>query len=257
MKKQLAGLALLVLCALQACSQQADANKQTAAKETEQSNTPKMKVEIWSDVMCPFCYIGKRKFEAALEKFPNRNNIEIVWKSFQLNPDLKTDPSKNTLQHLSESKGWSMDYTRETVAYVSNMAKEVGLNYDFDHAVVANSFDAHRLIQLAKSKGLGDAMEERLFKAYFTEGKNTADHTVLTQLAVEIGLNESDVKTTLSSDAFAKEVNQDLAEADQLRITGVPFFVFDRKYAVSGAQDSKVFADTLSKAWSTFAQQSR
>lgn len=213
-----------------------------------------MKVEIWSDVMCPFCYIGKRKFEAALAGFKNKDQVEITWKSFQLNPALKTDPSKNTVQHLAETKGWSMDYTKNTIAYVSNMANEVGLHYDFDKAVVANSFDAHRLIQMAKQQGKGDAAEERLFKAYFTEGKNTADHATLIALGKEIGLNETEVSKMLASDNFSKEVKQDLQEADQLGVSGVPFFVFDRKYAVSGAQNPDVFTQTLNKAWDDCAK---
>lgn len=214
-----------------------------------------MTVEIWSDVMCPFCYIGKRKFEAALAKFNQAGNIELVWKSFQLNPALKTDPSKNTVQHLAESKGWSMEYTNNTIAYVVNMAKEVGLDYHFDKAVVANSFDAHRLIQLAKSKGKGDAAEERLFKAYFTEGKNTADIPTLIQLGVEIGLDKTEIEAMLAGKQFAAEVLKDISEAEQIGVTGVPFFVFDRKFAVSGAQDTQVFLDTLNKAWETYAKE--
>lgn len=207
-----------------------------------------MKVEIWSDVMCPFCYIGKRKFEKALAEFPEKDQVEIEWKSFQLNPALKTDPSKNTIQHLAESKGWTMDYTKETINYVLNMAKEVGLSYDFEHAVVANSFDAHRLIQFAKTKSKGDAMEERLFKAYFTEGKNTADHQVLLQLALDCGLEKQSAEEVLSSDRFAEQVRTDIAESEKLGISGVPFFVIDRKFGISGAQDPKVFLDTLKKA---------
>jgi len=213
----------------------------------------KMKVEIWSDVMCPFCYIGKRKFEAALGTFENRDNIEIVWKSFQLQPGLKTDPSKSTVQHLAESKGWSMDQTRETIKYVTDMAEIVGLHYNFDKAVVANSFDAHRFIQFAKTKGKGDAAEEGLFKAYFTEGKNTADHAVLIQLGNEIGLDVDAVKQVLQGSDFTAEVNRDISESQQLGVSGVPFFVFDRKYAVSGAQDSKVFLENLNKAWKEHA----
>ena len=234
-----------------ACAQNS-ASESVKLQNSQITQTQKMKVGIWSDVMCPFCYIGKRKFEAALSNFKNKENIEIVWKSFQLNPSLKTDPSKNTLQHLSESKGWTMDYTRETVAYVTNMAKEVGLSYDFDKAVVANSFDAHRLIQMAKKTGKGDAAEEQLFKAYFTEGKNTADHPTLIALGKEIGLDENEVKKMLAGTEFSNEVVSDLSEAEKIGVSGVPFFVFDRKYAVSGAQDSKVFLDTLTKAWQNF-----
>ncbi len=216
--------------------------------------TKKMKVEIWSDVMCPFCYIGKRKFESALADFKYKDNIEVEWKSFQLNPNLKTDPSKNTVQHLAETKGWTMDYTRNTVKYVSEMAKGVGLNYDFDKAVVANSFDAHRFIQYAKTRGKGDAAEERLFKAYFTEGKNTADHATLIQLGTEIGLDAADVKKVLESSDFATEVNIDIRQAEQIGVSGVPFFVLDRKYAVSGAQDPNVFLSSLEKAWEDYSK---
>lgn len=212
-------------------------------------NAEKIKVEIWSDVMCPFCYIGKRKFEKALSDFKQKDQVEIVWKSFQLNADLKTDTTKNTIQHLAESKGWTMEYTNSTVQYVMEMAEGVGLHYDFNKAVVANSFDAHRLIQFAKSKGKGDAAEERLFKAYFTEGKNTADHTVLLQLGKEIGLDEAELRTVLSTDAFAKEVKADIQEAEQIGVSGVPFFVLDRKFAVSGAQDPEVFLKSLTKAF--------
>jgi predicted DsbA family dithiol-disulfide isomerase len=211
-------------------------------------SSEKIKVEIWSDVMCPFCYIGKRKFETDLAQFKDKDKVEIVWKSFQLNADLKTDPSKNTIQHLAESKGWTMEYTNSTVQHVMEMAEGVGLHYDFNKAVVANSFDAHRLIQFAKSKNKGDAAEERLFKAYFTEGKNTADHTVLLQLGKEIGLEETELKQVLDSDAFAKEVKNDIQEAEKIGVSGVPFFVFNRKYAVSGAQDPEVFLKSLIKA---------
>ncbi|MDI1355542.1 MAG: DsbA family oxidoreductase [bacterium] len=207
-----------------------------------------MKVEIWSDVMCPFCYIGKRKFEAALEEFDGADKVEVEWKSFQLNPALQTDPSKNTLQHLAESKGWSMAQTRETIQHVLQMAEGVGLHYDFDKAVVANSFDAHRLIQFAKKRNKGDAAEERLFKAYFTEGKNTADHKVLLQLGEEIGLKHEEISAMLKSNDFAEEVHKDITEAQAVGVRGVPFFVIDRKFAVSGAQDSKVFLNALTKA---------
>jgi len=228
-------------------------NSQTSQKISDILKIEKMKVEIWSDVMCPFCYIGKRKFEAALGAFENKENIEIEWKSFQLNADLKTDPSKNTIQHLAEAKGWTMEYTRNTIKYVTDMATGVGLHYDFDKAVVANSFDAHRFIQYAKTKGKGDAAEEALFKAYFTEGKNTADHSILIQLGKEIGLDGGAVKTVLSGNDFAVEVKRDIAESQQIGVNGVPFFVVDRKYAISGAQDSKVFLETLDKAWKEHA----
>jgi len=221
-----------------------------SGKKIEPKSSKKMKVEIWSDVMCPFCYIGKRKFEAALAKFEYKNHVEVIWKSFQLQPDMVTNPTKNTLEHLAESKGWTLAYTKQVTSQVVQMAKEVGLNYDFDKAVVANSFDAHRLSHFAKSKGKGDAIEEQLFKAYFIDGKNTADHATLTQLAVSIGLNETEVKQILTSDSFAIEVRQDIYESQQIGVTGVPYFVLNNKYAISGAQSSETFLGALQKAWS-------
>lgn len=211
--------------------------------------TKVMKVEIWSDVMCPFCYIGKRKFEGALAQFADKENIEVEWKSFQLQPDLKTDSTKNTIAHLAESKGWSLDYARQMTQHVTNMAKEVGLNYDFDKAVVANSFDAHRLSHLAKKYGVQDSLEEALFKAYFTEGKNTADHDVLTELAISIGLNADEVKQVLASNTYAEDVNRDIYESQQVGVRGVPFFVLGGKYAVSGAQPSETFLGALNQAY--------
>jgi len=208
-----------------------------------------MKIEIWSDVMCPFCYIGKRKFEAALEQFENKANVIVVWKSFQLNPAMKTDPSKNITSYLAEIKGWSLEQAKEMNTHVTNMAKEVGLHYDFDKAIVANSFDAHRLIQLAKKHGKGDEAEEQLFKAYFTEGKNTDDHSTLIEIGISIGLNEIEVKQVLASDQFSDDVRKDIIEAQQIGVRGVPFFVVDRKYGVSGAQPTEVFLETLTKAW--------
>jgi predicted DsbA family dithiol-disulfide isomerase len=208
-----------------------------------------MKVEIWSDIMCPFCYIGKRKFESALAQFEHKGDVEIVWKSFQLNPDMKTEVGKNINQYLAEIKGWSVEQSKEMNDRVTGMAKQVGLDYDFNKAVVANSFNAHRLIQLAKKTGKGDAAEERLFKAYFTEGKNVDDLHVLSQLAVEIGINITEADEVLKSSAFSDEVNQDVYEAQQVGVRGVPFFVLGNKYAVSGAQESATFLQALKTTW--------
>ena len=209
-----------------------------------------MKVEIWSDIMCPFCYIGKRNFEAALKEFEGRDEIEIEWKSFQLDPSIpKTFETKiNTIEYLAERKGMSIEKSKELHTNVIETAKKVGLDYDFEKAVVANSFDAHRLIQLAKTKGLGDAAEESLFKAYFTDGKDMSDHSTLVQLGKEIGLNEEEIIAALASEEFEAKVNFDVSEGSQLGVTGVPFFVFDRKYAVSGAQPIETFLNALKQS---------
>ena len=208
-----------------------------------------MKVEIWSDVMCPFCYIGKRRFENALQRFEHKDEIEIEWKSFQLNPDLETDPSINIDQYLADKKGWTIDHAKQMNAYVTQMAAEVGLTYNFDKAVVANSFNAHRFSHLAKKHGLGVAAEEQLFKAYFTDGKNIDDKATLIYLGVLIGLDAAEIKQALESDAYTEDVKHDIAEAQYLGIQGVPFFVMSSKYAISGAQAVPVFAETLQKAF--------
>lgn len=205
-----------------------------------------MKIEIWSDVMCPFCYIGKRRIEQALEQSQLNDQVEIEWKSFQLNPDMKTDPSKNINQYLADIKGITIDQAEQMNARVTAMAKEAGLEYHFDKAIVANSFDAHRFSHLAKKHGLQHEAEEQLFKAYFTDGKNTSDHETLIQLGIEIGLDGDEIKNVLTGNDFAKEVENDIADAQQLGIRGVPFFVFDRKYAVSGAQPIEVFVEVIS-----------
>ncbi len=214
-----------------------------------------MKVEIWSDVMCPFCYIGKRRFEDALQHFENKDEIEIEWKSFQLNPDLETDTSINIDQYLADVKGWTIDHARDLNAHVTQMAAEAGLTYNFDKAVVANSFKAHRFSHLAKKNGLGIEAEEQLFKAYFTDGKNIDDLNTLVELGKQIGLDAAEVRQALESNAYADDVKHDIAEAQHLGIQGVPFFVLNNKYAVSGAQAVPVFEQTLQKAYADWQKE--
>lgn len=208
-----------------------------------------MKVEIWSDIMCPFCYIGKRRFEAAMEKFVDHDKIELEWKSFQLDPTIQPAPGRNVYEYLAERKGISYEQSAQMHERVIAMAKDAGLEYNFEKAVIANSYDAHRLIQLAKKYKLGDAAEERLFKAYFTEGRDFGDHDTLAAIGKEIGLDEKEVKEVLAGNQFANEVDGDIYEARQVGVRGVPFFVFDRKYAVSGAQASETFLDVLNKSF--------
>lgn len=204
-----------------------------------------MKIEIWSDIMCPFCYIGKRHLEAAMQAFPD-TPFEIEWKSFQLDPTIVPQPGKNVYEYLAERKGMSVEESKQMHAGVVARAAEVGLDYRFEKAVISNSFDAHRLIQLAKTKGFGDAIEETFFKAYFTEGRDLNDRNTLMELGVGVGLNALDVKEVLDQDTlFADAVHTDIAEAQQIGVRGVPFFVFDRKYAISGAQPVDHFEETI------------
>ena len=199
--------------------------------------------------MCPFCYIGKRKFEKALEQFPQKDKIEVSWKSFQLDPTTITDPSLNTIENLRAKKGWSKEQASETIAYVTNIAHQVGLQFNFDKAVVANSFDAHRLSHLAKTYNLQNELEEKLFSAYFIEGKNTADFNTLLQIATELGLDKTEVSALLKSNTYTNEVYHDIKQAQQIGVNGVPFFLLDNKYAVSGAQESETFLGALTKAY--------
>ena len=214
-----------------------------------------MKVEIWSDVMCPFCYIGKRRFEQALAGFAQQEDIEVEWKSFQLNPNMVTNPAISIDQYLAEVKGFTLDHAKQLNNHVTQMAAEVGLTYNFDKSVVANSFNAHRYSHLAKKQGKGIEAEEQLFKAYFTDGKNIDDLDTLVELGTAIGLDATEVRKTLESNAFADEVKRDIAEAQQLGIQGVPFFVMNNKYGVSGAQAVPVFEQTLQKAYTEWQQE--
>lgn len=209
----------------------------------------KMQVEIWSDVMCPFCYIGKRKFEAALSQFVHKENIEVIWKSYMLNPEMKTDTNKNSIVALAEHKGISIEESKEMHKYVVEMATNAGLKYNMDKTISANSFNAHRLTHYAKSQGKQLEIEEKLFEAYFILGKNIDDTNTLIGLGESVGLSKETLVKVIKGNDYAEDVRQDVYEAQQVGVRGVPFFVFDRKYAVSGAQESAVFLQSLQKSF--------
>jgi predicted DsbA family dithiol-disulfide isomerase len=208
-----------------------------------------MEIKIWSDVRCPFCYIGKRKFETALAQFENKDDVKITWKSFELDPTLQTMEGVNIYDYFAESKGIQRAEAVDMFNNVTGIAREVGLNFNLEESVLANSFKAHRLIQLAKTRNIGDEIEEVLFRIHFIEGKNIDDDTVLISAGQAVGLEEEVIKAMLDSDDFESEVRIDQLEAQRIGIRGVPFFVFDDKYAVSGAQAPEVFLETLEKAW--------
>ncbi len=226
-------------------------------KQDAKTTTTKMRVDIWSDVMCPFCYIGKRRFEGALAQFENRDDVEIVWHSFQLDPDVKAQPDKDVYSWLAERKGQSLDWSRQAHKQVAEMAAGVGLQYNFDKAVIANSFDAHRVTQLAKKYGKGDAMEEQLFKGYFTEGKDIGNHTVLIEMATTIGIDAQETTEVLKNGTYADAVQADIDRAAQIGINGVPFFVINNKYGISGAQATETFTGALNKAWEEYATEKK
>jgi predicted DsbA family dithiol-disulfide isomerase len=207
-----------------------------------------MRVEIWSDVVCPWCYIGKRRFETALASFPQKDDIEVVWKSFQLNPAQPKGVREPLEQSLAAKYGGSVEQIRAMNARVQALAAEEGLTYDFDRYNVINTFDAHRVAHLAAAHGLGDAMHERLLRGQLVEGEVLDDVETLVRLAAEVGVPEAETRRVLAGDEFAAEVDADAREAASLGATGVPFFVIDRRYGISGAQPAEVFLNALETA---------
>lgn len=204
-----------------------------------------MKIEIWSDIMCPFCYIGKRQLETALAEFPS-GEFEIEWKSFQLDPTITPQSGKDVYTFLAERKDISIEQSIEMHKGVVERAKSVGLDYHFDKAIISNSLTAHRIIHLAKAKKLGDEMEEIFFKAYFTDGKDLNDAQTLIELGSKAGLDSKEVQEVVENEnLYLSDVKSDIREAQEIGVQGVPFFVFDRKYAVSGAQPVEAFVNTI------------
>ena len=211
-----------------------------------------MKVEIWSDIACPWCYIGKRRFETALAGFEHRGDVEVSWRSYQLDPSLPEHYDGTEVQYLSERKGIDPAQLAGMLEQVTAQAAGVGLNYDFDSLVVANSFSAHRLIHLARTEAgtaAADGVKEALLSAHFEQGRDIGSAEVLAEIGARAGLVPERVRTMLAEGEFTDEVNADIAEARQLGVSGVPFFVIDRKYGISGAQPPELFTQALETAW--------
>lgn len=206
----------------------------------------KIKIDVWSDVVCPFCYIGKRRLDKALANFEHKDLVEINWHSYQLDANTP-DSGLSVFEYLAQRKGISTEQAQEMHDHVSSMASQEGLYYRFDKAKVANTFKAHRVLKLAASKGLDHELEEELFKSYFIEGEFIASDEVLLNKAVKVGLNTTDVEEVLNSNAFEKEVYADIQLAQAIGVQGVPFFVFNNKYAISGAQSSAMFQGALER----------
>ena len=209
----------------------------------------KLKIQIWSDIMCPFCYIGKRRIEEALTLFEHKKAVEIEWKSFQLDAGFIPSSDDNLMEHLAEKYQKDIDWAQTMMDNMTQNAKTAGLDFHFEKAVMANSHDAHRLLHLAKRHNLANELEELLFKAYLTDGKDLNNLDTLRELGIEVGLETESIAQVLHSDAYSKEVKQDIQEANAVGVQGVPFFVFDNKYAISGAQPATAFLQTLEKVW--------
>ena len=204
-----------------------------------------MKIEIWSDIACPFCYMGKRKFDIAFAQFEGSEDVQIEWKSFLLNPELKTDPNRSIFQYLSEIKGFPEEQARQMMTQITESGSAIGLDYHFDQVVLANTVKAHQLLHEARIQGFQHEMEERLFEAHFVEGKNIDDVNILVNLASEVGMNITALDVKILSGQYTTELEADIELAQQFGVRGVPFFVFDRKYAVSGAQEPETFLKTM------------
>ncbi|MCO5286758.1 MAG: DsbA family oxidoreductase [Chitinophagaceae bacterium] len=210
----------------------------------------KLLVEVWSDIVCPFCYIGKRNYESAISQFTYAQDVVLEFRSFQLDPHFVQDHSKrhDLTKSLSEKYRRPVAEIEAMQQQITQTAKAAGLDFHFEKAITFNTFDAHRIIQIAKEKELGNKLVEIFFAGYFTEGKNLGDKNILTREAMDAGLTREEIEKALTDDSYAYKVKQDIQEASNLGISGVPFFVLNDKYGVSGAQPTQVFLDTLMTA---------
>jgi predicted DsbA family dithiol-disulfide isomerase len=208
-----------------------------------------MRIEIWSDVVCPWCYIGKRRLEAALAAFPHREDVEVVYRSFELDPTAPEAAAETTVEALARKWGTDVDGAREAMARGDEVAAEVGLHFRHHDAPRARTVDAHRLLHLALDAGLQAELKEALLAAYFLRGESMGDHDVLRKAAADVGLDPARVEEVLAGHEYADAVLVDIDQARAFGATGVPFYVVDRKYGISGAQPTEVFAQVLERAW--------
>jgi len=211
----------------------------------------KLRVDIWSDIACPWCYIGKRHLEAALARFPHRDAVEIVWHAFELNPSAprQIERTSSYAERLARKYGSSVAEAERRIARMTDLAKADGLSFRFDRIRPGNTFDAHRVLHMARERGGQDAVKERLLRAYMTEGEAIGQPEVLVRLAAEAGLDAEEVRSQLAEGGYAEEVREDEEQARELGIDGVPFFVLGGKYAVSGAQPAEILLQALTQAW--------
>lgn len=208
-----------------------------------------MKIEVWSDFVCPFCYIGKRRLEMALEKFSHIDEVTVEYKSYELDPNAEKNPGKNIHELLAGKYGMSVEKAKNSNEELGKQAADIGLTYNFDTMQHTNTFDAHRVAKYADENGKGKEITERLLNAYFTESRLISDHATLIELAGEVGLDKDEVTKLLKVDDYAIHVRADEEQARQIGVQGVPFFVFNEKYAVSGAQPPEAFSEVLEKVW--------
>jgi predicted DsbA family dithiol-disulfide isomerase len=207
----------------------------------------RLRVDIWSDIACPWCYVGKRRLEAAIARFEHAEDIDVHWRSFELDPDAKESTGAYA-ERLAAKYRVSVAEAESMIDRMTRVAADEGLEFHFERIRPGNTFDAHRLLHLAGERGRQTELNERLLRAYLTEGKAVGDPAVLAALAVEVGLDESEVRAVLATDRYAIDVRTDELQARELEITGVPFFVFDRRLGVSGAQSADILLVALGRA---------
>ncbi len=213
-----------------------------------------MRVEIWSDIVCPWCYIGKRRFEAALAEFEHRDEVQVTWRSFELDPTAPPEREGDLAAHLARKYGMDVSEARAKQQQMTEMAAAEGATFRFDTVRSGSTFDAHRIVHLAKEHGLQDAMKERLLRAYFSEGRLISDHATLAELAAEVGLPEEEVAETLAGERYAEQVRDDQQTALQFGISAVPTFVIDRALGASGAHPPVAMLDLLRQGWEAAAE---
>jgi predicted DsbA family dithiol-disulfide isomerase len=209
----------------------------------------KLTVDVWSDVVCPWCYVGKRRLEAALARFPHRDDVELVWRAFELDPGAPRIRELSPVEHLSRKYGRTKAQALALMGQLATTAAADGLDLHLETARSGNTFDAHRVLHLAAERGVQDAVKERFFRGYMTEGEPIGEPEVLVRLAAEAGLDASEVNAVLGSDRYASEVREEEEVARRLGISGVPFFVLAGQIGVSGAQPAEVLRGALQKAW--------
>ncbi|MDZ7632564.1 MAG: DsbA family oxidoreductase [Gemmatimonadaceae bacterium] len=208
-----------------------------------------MKIEIWSDIACPWCYIGKRRFESALDQFPQRDQLTVIWRSFELDPHAPARATLPTVELLASKYRIPIAQAQGMMDSMTTTGAADGVTFRFDRSISGNTFDAHRLIHFAATHDMRAAMVERLFRAYFTEGEALGDHDTLVRLATDVGLDAAAARAMLAGTDFATDVRADEQRAQQFGITGVPFFAIDETYGISGAQPASVIAQALADAW--------
>jgi predicted DsbA family dithiol-disulfide isomerase len=213
-----------------------------------------VKVEVWSDVLCPWCYVGKRRLESALAEFEHAGEVEVVWRSFELDPDAPRVQELPPSEHLQRRYGWSAEQVEASWARLRSLGAAEGLELRLEATRRGNSFDAHRLLHLARERGLQDELKERFLRAYFTESEPIGEPAALERLAVEVGLERDEVAEVLSTERYADAVRADEQAAYLLGINGVPFFVVGDRYGISGAQPAELIRAALERAWSERAR---